>query len=293
MEVIRHAPSSQTNSQTRTQSRPKTEFDLEDLYCLLQANPNDSLAAMELARRLEKLGREEEARKVLANVVKIDSRFETLLALGLLEEKLGHEPAAFHHLQQALLIAPDERPELFDIFKTVGNIFVRRGDFESAEDNYFKAYRLNPDSDVLLVNLGTLCVQRSDWEQALERFRGALSLNNRNDKAWVGLAIGHRMKGDLELSWANLETALEYNPLNEVALNLAVDWGVNAGKDGRVLELLRQFLVEGGWSERFSLAFAWLSWRRGDSRIARLELERLLAVNPTHQQALDLVSQIP
>lgn len=293
MEIIRHAPNTQTKSQARTQSRAKSDFDLEDLYCLLQADPNDSVTAMELARRLENSGREEEARKVLTNVVKIDSRFETVLALGLLEEKLGHEDSAFHHLQQALLIAPDERPELFDIFKTLGNIFVRRGDFESAEDNYFKAYRMNPDSDVLLVNLGTLCVQRSDWDQALERFRAALNLNSRNDKAWVGLAIGHRMKGDLELSWANLETALEYNPLNEVALNLAVDWGMSSGKDSRVLELLRQFLVEGGWNEKFSLAFAWLSWRRGDHRIARLELERLLAVNPGHQQALDLVGQIP
>ncbi len=100
------------------------------------------------------------------------------------------------------------------------------------------------------------------------------------------------MKGDLELSWANLETALEYGPLNEVALTLATDWGMNSGKESRVLELIRQFLVEGGWNERFSLAFAWLSWRRGDSDIARLELERLLAVNPRNAQALELAEQM-
>ncbi len=295
MEIIRHIPHGQTKSEriaSPPRPSPKPKYDLEDLYCLMQANPNDSVTAIELARRLNGLGREEEALKILESVIKIDSRFETVLALALLEEKMGQEDAALLHLQEALLIAPDEQPEIFDIFKTLGNIYVRRGDFDSAEDNYFKAYRMNSESDVLLVNLGTLCVQRSDWDQALERFRAALKINVQNDKAWVGLAIGHRMKGDLELSWANLETALEYNPLNEVALTLVTDWGIHAAKDSRVLELIRQFLVEGGWNERFSLAFSWLSWRRGDADIARLELERLLAVNPGNAQALELASQI-
>lgn len=267
-------------------------FDLEDLYCLMQANPNDSVTALALATRLSALGRDREALRILQNVIKMDSRFETVLALGLLEDKVGMEVEAFRHLQEALMIAPDERPELFDIFKTLGNIFVRRGDYDLAEDNYFKAYRMNPDSDVLLVNLGTLGIQRSDWDQALEKFRAALNINVANDKAWVGLAIGHRMKGDLELAWANLEAALEYNPLNEVALNLVTDWGIQEGREGRVLELLRSFLVEGGWNEKFSLAFAFLSWRRGDSDLAHLEVERILAVNPGNSQALELAGQM-
>ncbi len=277
--------------QTKVSSKAAS-YDLEDLYCLLQADSNNSAAAMELARRLSDAGRDAEALRILQNVIKIDSRFETILALGLLEHKMGLEDRAFAHLQEALLIAPDECPELFDVFKTLGNIFVRRGDFDLAEDNYFKAFRMNPDSDVLLVNLGTLCIQRADWEQAVERFRAALNINNRNDKAWVGLGIGHRMKGDLELSWANLEAALEYNPLNEVALTLALDWGAQQDKESRALELLRNFLVQGGWNEKFSLAFSWLSWRRGETDLARLELGRLLAVNPTNAQALQLASEI-
>lgn len=272
--------------------KTQPRFDLEDLYCLLQNDPNDSVTALELARRLSAAGRDREALKILKNVIKIDSRFETVLALGLMEDKMDMPEMAFRHLQEALLIAPGECPELFDLFKTLGNIFVRRGDYDSAEDNYNKAYRLNPESDVLLVNLGTLCIQRSDWDGALERFRSALQLNNRNDKAWVGLAIGHRMKGDLELSWANLEAALEYNPLNEVALGLAVDWGTQQGRENRVLELIRSFLVEGGWNERFSLAFSYLSWRRGDSHLAKFELERLLAVNPANEQALQLAGEM-
>lgn len=267
---------------------PRIELELEDLYYILQADPNNSPAAMELAARLGETGRDLEALKILRNVVKIDSRFETVMALGLAEYKSENEEEAFARLQEALLIAPDEAPGLFEVFKTLGNIFVRRRDFDSAEDSYNKAYRLQPSSDVLLVNLGTLCIQRSNWDEAVSRFRSALQINNANDKAWVGLGIGHRMKGDYELAWGNLEAALEYNALNEVALTLALDWAASDLKETRALELLRNFLVQGGWNERFSLAFAWLSWKRGDADLAQLELERLLAVNPGHVQALEL-----
>ncbi len=295
MEIINLSTDGQSEyPKTKTQLKMPThpELELEDLYFMMQANPNDSLTALELGRRLGEGGRDKEALRIFRSVVKIDSRFETVLALGMMEYKLALENEAFQHLHEALLIAPGEAPELFEIFKTLGNIFVRRQDYDSAEDSYNKAYRISPESDVLLVNLGTLCIQRSNWDDAVNRFRAALQINNSNDKAWVGLAIGHRMKGDLELAWGNLEAALEYNPLNEVALTLALDWGPAEGKGSRVHELLRSFLVEGGWNEKFSLAFSWLSYHRGESDLAQLEVERLLAVNPGHTQGLELAREM-
>jgi tetratricopeptide (TPR) repeat protein len=270
----------------------KPVLDLSDLYLILQLEPNDSLIALELGQRLASLGRCEEALRVLRNVVRIDSRFETLSALGLLEYRMDMTDEALHHLQQSVLIAPENEEGLFEIYKTLGNIFVRRAEFDLAEDNYNKAHRLDTDSDVLWVNLGTLMIQKASWDDALERFRKALEINRTNDKAWVGLAIGHRMKGDWELAWGNIEAALEYNPLNEVALNLALEWGVHEDREFRVLELIRTFLIEGGWDEKLSLAFAWLSHRRGETHIARFELERLLAVNPANLRAHDLLTAL-
>ncbi|MBX3021091.1 MAG: tetratricopeptide repeat protein [Bdellovibrionales bacterium] len=295
MEILRHTSSELGSTVTSSALQTKTKdvhLDLGDLLCILQITPNDSLIALELARRLVADGRHDEAVRILRNVVDIDYRFETMNALGQAEYQADLIEDALEHLQQAVMIAPGEAPALFDVFKTLGNIFVRRGDLDSAEDSYNKAHRLQPDSDILYVNLGTLAVQRQNWDEAIEKFRFALGLNRSNDKAWVGLAIGHRMKGDAELAWGNIEAALEYNPLNETALTLALDWGISDSREFRVLELLRDFLVEGGWSEKFSLAFAWLSFRRGDRFIAKLELERLLAVNPGNASAAALMAEM-
>lgn len=295
MELIR-LPSSEINKikepEVGANRAPLNPLEIEDLYIILQSHPHDSSMALNLAQKLRESQRLQEAHKILKNILKIDNGFDSLQLLAQVEFELGLDNEALEHFQQALLVAPEEHPALFDVFKNIGNIFVRRGDLESAEDSYNKAHRLQPDSDVLHVNLGTLAIQRQAWDEALERFRTALVLNMFNDKAWVGLAIGHRMKSDFDLAWGNLEAALEYNPLNEVALTLALDWGAQEGREFRVLDLIRNFLIEGGWNEKLSLAFCWLSWRRGDVSIARLELERLLAVNPSHESALKLMLEI-
>lgn len=296
MEILRHSSSPAVGAiaplESAVQSTKSVELDLEDLFCILQIEPNDSIIAMELARRLNAMGRAPEAVRILKNVVDIDYRFETLSALGHAEYQADLQDDALEHLNQAVLVSPGPSALLFEVFKTLGNIHTRRGDLDLAEDHYHRAHRLNAASDVLHVNLGTLAIQRHQWDDAHARFSEALTLNPANDRARVGLSLVHRAKGDVELAWGNLESALELNPLNEAALGLALDWGVNAGSEARVLEFLRDFLVEGGWNERFSLAFAYLSARRGDVFLARLELERVLAVNPENKAALEMMQSL-
>lgn len=287
---VAHSLHSLQSIKVEPQVPPRLEWD--DLYGILQITPNDSLIAMELARRMVAAGRLSEAHRVLRNVVKIDSRFESIHQLGQVEYQIDQLDESMRHLHEAMMIAGQTRPEFFEIFKTLGNIHVRKGDLDAAEENYNKAHRLNESSDTLWVNLGTLMIQRQSWAEAVERFRKAVTLNPKNDKAWVGLALGHRMMGDLELAWGNLEAAVEHGPLNEVALGLALDWGAQEGREFRVLEMIRGYLTLGGWSERLSLAFAWLSWRRGDRMVARLELERLTSVNPRNMRALEMIEEM-
>lgn len=258
---------------------------LSQLYQQLQRNPYACEVSCELGQRLREQGKLEEAYQVLKRYHKIDNGFSSLFEMSLITYQLERLDECFQFIQQALLVSTEEDPRLAEVFRILGNIFIRHGDYDSAEDAYNKALRVQPESDALQVNLGTLDIQREDWEAALEHFRSAINLKPNNDKAWVGLALCHRQRGDLELAWGNLETAIMWNPVNETALSLAMDWAAKDSRERQLLGWLREFLIAGGWSTQLSLAFVWLSWGYGDRPSAEIELERLLTTDPTCEKA--------
>lgn len=118
----------------------------------------------------------------------------------------------------------EDSKTLFNVYKNMGNIYVKDKDFDAAEEFYCKAFALNPHSDALLVNFGILEIRREKMNEARERFRQALEVNKSSDKAWVGLSLIHRAFGDFELAWANAAYALEINPKNETAAQLLLEW---------------------------------------------------------------------
>lgn len=267
---------------------PVSELSVGDLYQILQADPFAAPMALRLAECLRRDGKIPEALQILERLVQIDNGFDSLFSLGLTQFQAEDLAAALRSLRHAALIAPEASPRLPELFKVLGSILVRSGDYDSAEEIFNKALRLEPESDVIQVNLGTLEIQRGDWSGALTRFRESVQLNARNDKAWVGLAICHRQFGDHELAWANLETALMHNPCNETALTLATDWAAREGREARLLEMLRDFLLADGWNVDLGLTFVWLSWVHGDRVAAELELDRILTMAPENEAAWQL-----
>ena len=171
--------------------------------------------------------------------------------------------------------------QFFEIYKNVGNIHVRAGDFESAEEYYDKAYTISPESDILLVNYGTLEIQRGAWDAAVQRFRQAVAANLRNDRAWVGLAMVHQAMGDLELAKGNVEQALDINPANRTALKLAVEWSLRDFDPSPALRRLETYVSgSGGEDAEMCFIFAKLLVQAGRLAQARIELERVLALDP-------------
>lgn len=178
---------------------------------------------------------------------------------------------------------------LFDIYKNVGNIHVRAGDFDAAEEFYDKAYTIQANSDVLLVNYGTLEIQRGNWGAAVERFRSAVEINPENDRAWVGLAMVHRTMGDLELGLANIERALDIRKGNRTALRLITDWTIQDHQISRAIGRLQDYVAtEGAEDAEICFILSKLFVQAGRLTEARIELERVLALDPGTEGADEL-----
>lgn len=245
-----------------------------------------------LAQVLQKTGRVDEALIVQKALLKVDYGFNSLFGFATSLYQMGRDQEALDKYYEALSVLVEENEHLFELYKNMGNIFVRQGDFDGAEEYYNKAYTVNTQSDVLLVNFGTLEVQRNDFDKSLYCFRKAVEINPENDKAWVGLAMVHNHFGDGELAWANLETALDINPKNRTAAHLAANWGLRDGRSHKAIEALEAYLGSVEQDEDMSLVLINLFCSTNQIDKALLEIERVLLWNPEHQEVRDLKKKI-
>jgi tetratricopeptide (TPR) repeat protein len=234
-----------------------------------------------------------EAAAVLETVIQRDNSFANLAQLAEKYYLLGNDEKALAVYDEALSIVMETSPLLFDIYKNLGNIHCRAGDFYAAEENYCKAFTLKPNSDVLHVNLGTLEIQKGEYSMALQRFRGALEINPKNDKAWVGLAIVHEKMGDFSLALANLENAIDIAPSNRTAVHILSSWALRNNQFEVAIQALQNYLGAVDEDEEMSLALIHMFCLTEQFDLARLEIERVLLWNPRQMEVLQLLEKIP
>ncbi len=249
----------------------------------LNKSPRNANALKILTRCLENLERWTELITVRKAIVKFDFSFDAIFSLASTQYQLGLDREALQSYFECLAIlqVPDSR--LFDIYKNLGNIFVRQRDFDAAEEYYNKAYTLKIQEDVLLVNFGTLSVQKCDYDKALDCFRRAVDINSYNDKAWFGLALVHSHFGDFELAWANIERAIDVQPNNLSALQIYGQWALQRDRPDKPLEALRRVIFDEEIPEELLIIYVHLLCKKGLIKSAKFENQRALLCYPTNE----------
>jgi tetratricopeptide (TPR) repeat protein len=226
------------------------------------------------------------------NLCLIDYGFESVADLAGIYYRQGDDKKAMEKYMECLGLVTSDSPQLFDVYKNIGNILTREKDFEGAEEYYHRAFALNPDSDVLLVNLGTLELQQNEHNDAIDRFRQAIKINPRNDKAWVGLALVHNSLGDSALAFGNIEEALDINPANRTAVHVYSNWCSRDGKYVNAIEKLQVYLSGIELDEDMSLLLIHLLCQINRFDMARLEVERVLLWNPDSLKMAEIEKSI-
>lgn len=230
--------------------------------------------------------------------------FENLVHLGHLCYQQGQMLSSKEYYEKALSVITEDHPQLFEVYKNLGNIFMRENDFDAAEEFYNKSFAIDSRSSVLHVNLGTLEIQKSDSAAAVEKLRTALELDPKNDKAWVGLSMVHNEMGDFVLAKANIENAIDLNPRNRTAVQLAAAWAIRDQDLGFAISALENYVShytaaidysseqDAFCDEEMSLLLIHLFCQTGQWQKAELELERLLLWNPRNEKLLNLEEEI-
>lgn len=172
-------------------------------------------------------------------------------------------------------------------------IYLEFCDYEGVEEvlqNYVKNYELD---DLMFWGKGFVALAYGHQDDALDFFRKALNQNPRNDGAWVSIAMLHDEMGDRELALANLERALDVNPVNATGLKLLARWHKSDLNSKRhVIERLSLYLSRYNFDEELSLCYVQLLHENNAAAVARFELEKQLLNNPYHEEFLRLKNNL-
>ncbi|MCM2283005.1 MAG: tetratricopeptide repeat protein [Bdellovibrionaceae bacterium] len=259
---------------------------------VLMRRPNEPRALRWLGHCLRETNRLEDAMKCFKALVTFLGDDESQLLYADSLYMLGRDTEAVEVYQRLLGRLTDTSPALFDVYKNLGNIHVRAGDFEAAEECYNKANTLSCESDILMVNYGTLEIQRENFSEAVERFRRAVEINASNDKGWVGLAMVHRQMGDFELARANVERSLDINPRNKTALHLLAEWDLSDRDFTASVRRLVNYLEMESEDVEMSFLLARILTHLGRLQEAVLEMERVLGLDPMIEGGAQLMTAL-
>jgi tetratricopeptide (TPR) repeat protein len=233
-----------------------------------------------------------EARKISTKWHQLYPTFDSAFVKAQVENELGLDDQSLQSYFECLSQVTTEKAELFDIFKNIGNIYVRKGDFESAEEFYNKAYSFNNDSDILYVNYGILEMQRGELNKAKDRFRTAIHVNAMNDKAWTSLAMVHFEFGDEDLGAANIKKALDINPFNKTAISFCYQKMTHKKYADYMIEAMQKFLDKEDFDEEVSCMLIQKLYELNRIELAILECSRLVLWNPLKEEYFTLMSQL-
>lgn len=213
---------------------------------VLVGEPENETAHRLLFDASKRAGDLEGAEKALVNWITSCDGFVPRFEYGRLLSVNGREHEAIEQFQFALRESKGTEPELFEIFKGMGNCFVKTQDYQGAEELYNRAYAINSQSDVLEINYGTLYIQMNRFHEASERFKNAIQINGTNEKAWLGLALSFRGLMENELAYANLLSALEIKPDSAIATQTLFDWSFQDNRFDELTRKLEEKFAAGG-----------------------------------------------
>ena len=154
------------------------------------------------------------------------------------QNELSREFDLALEIYQKLLGEDVTESQRFNIYKNMGNVYLKLSELNLAEGCYGKASLLFPKSPVLAVNCGVLEIQKGNLDKAKNHFVKALVYEPENDVAWVGLALVHRAHSDHDLSRACVLRALDSNPTNKTALVHYYQWCRDDSVDESLLSLI-------------------------------------------------------
>lgn len=173
---------------------------------------------------------------------------------------------------QSKNLQPLEKKQLYNM---LSKIYIYENDFEGLSE-IVKLYETDQIiTDQYFYSLSLLSLNQSKEMQALDCLRSAVLENQKFDQAWVALALLHDKMGDQDLSMANLEKALDVNPMNTSALKHFSKKSIQNGCIDRAVEKINFYLQVHNFDQEMTAQYADLMKLKNMNDIVQRESDKL------------------
>jgi tetratricopeptide (TPR) repeat protein len=253
---------------------------------LQSAPPDDGERASLRARAAQAMGRDQDAETILKTTVARQPVGDAALELALLLQRLGRKDEA-RRLLVRLVDLPDS-PGSRDLVRA-GRAARALGRYKEANDALREAVNLQPDDAVANTAWGDLFLEKYNREEAVRCYKAALSSDPRDVDAMLGLARA-MSDDDFSAALASVRQAVEVNPNSADAHVLLADLLLDAGYADAAREAAGRALSINPRAIQAHALLAAVAYL--DNRPANFEsaLGHALAINGTYGEAYRVVA---
>jgi tetratricopeptide (TPR) repeat protein/peroxiredoxin len=217
---------------------------------------------------------------------------EAVYGVGSVYLNQGKNAEAKKYFERALKMHATYPDTLANSWNNLGLIAGRNGRLDDAVAYFQEALRLSPDHPIALNNLANAYRQQKQWDQAKKTYEHAIAINPNDADANYGLGMVYAQQDDTARAFALLQQALKARPNYPEALNnLGILYLRTKRRDEAVASFEQSIQTAPDFDQPY-LNLARVHLIEGNKEAARAILEKLLARNPKHPTAQQMLSEI-
>lgn len=188
------------------------------------------------------------------------------------------------HTDPKLVKEESKRPE---IVKNLALIYYQEGQYDQAEKAIVEARKANPDDTNLMLTQMDLYLKSNNMGKYEEIAKEALSKNPNDDLLLYNLGVTSYQAGKIEDARKYYEQAIRINPKNENAyLNMAF---IKLQPDEELTNKMNSLGMSAADNKKYEQL---QKEKKTIYRDAMNDLEKVLAINPTNEEAIQTLKNI-
>jgi len=169
----------------------------------------------------------------------------------------------------------------------LGMALYRKGEPDSAINEFVKALLINPTNYIAHNNLGMVLEKKGDLYGAIQHYHDSLKINPLDDVAHTNLGIIFAQKGDMNAAINEFKKVVQNNPNSIKGIsNLAMALDDKGDLDEAIREYRKVVAINPGDIDAHN-NMALIFLRREELDTAITELREVLTIDPNHSTARD------